>query len=94
MTTSESIALRIQPRSLRTEVVGLRDDAVVIRLTARPVEGPPNEAMRRFASERLGVALSRVVLVRGQSSWGKWMAVEEFSDDVLRCALLGMSAPQ
>ena len=94
MTTSGSIALWIQPRSRRNEVVGLRDDAVVIRLTAPPVEGAANEALRRFVAERLGIAPSRVALVRGQSSRRKWIAVEGFSVDEVRCALLGLSGRQ
>jgi uncharacterized protein (TIGR00251 family) len=94
MTVSEIIALRIQPRSRRNEVVGLRDDAVVIRLTAPPVEGAANEALRRFVAERLGVAPSRVTLVRGQSSRRKWIAVDGFSVDEVRCALLGLSGRQ
>ena len=94
MTASESIALWIQPRSRRNEVVGLRDDAVVIRLTAQPVEGAANEALQRFIAERLGVAASRVALVRGQSSRRKWIAVEGFSVDEVRCALLGLSGRQ
>jgi uncharacterized protein (TIGR00251 family) len=93
MTTSGSIALWIQPRSRRNEVVGLRDDAVVIRLTAPPVEGAANEALRRFVAERLGVASSRVALVRGQSSRRKWIAVEGFSAVEVRCALLGVRDP-
>ncbi len=94
MTASESIALWIQPRSRRNEVVGVRNDAVVIRLTAPPVAGAANEALRRFVAERLGVAPSRVALVRGQSSRRKWIAVEGFSADEVRSTLLGVSAPQ
>ncbi|MCP9801873.1 DUF167 domain-containing protein [Synechococcus sp. RedBA-s] len=94
MTTRESIALWIHPSSRRNEVVGLRDDAVVIRLTAPPVEGAANESFRRFVAERLCVAPSRVTLVRGQSSRRKWIAVEGFSVDEVRCALLELSAPQ
>jgi uncharacterized protein (TIGR00251 family) len=94
MTTSESIAPWIQPNSRRNEVVELRDDAVVIRLTAPPVGGAANKALRQFVVERLGIAPSRVALVCGQSRRRKWIAVEGFSADQVRCALLGLSDPQ
>ncbi|MCP9841668.1 DUF167 domain-containing protein [Synechococcus sp. J7-Johnson] len=94
MKASASIALWIQPRSRRNEVVGMRDDAVVIRLTAPPVDGAANEALRSFVAERLGIAPSRVALVRGQSSRRKWIAVEGLSVDRVRCALLGVSHTQ
>ena len=39
------IAVRLQPRSNRDEVVGERAGAVVIRTTAPPVDGKANAAL-------------------------------------------------
>jgi uncharacterized protein (TIGR00251 family) len=88
MVADDKLALWIQPRSHCDEVVGLREEAVVIRLTAPPVEGAANEALRRFVARRLGVATSRVSVVRGQRSRSKWIAVEGFNAEKLRIALL------
>ena len=50
------LAIRVQPRAKRTEVAGERDGAVVIRVSAPPVDGKANEAVCKLIAERLGVA--------------------------------------
>jgi uncharacterized protein YggU (UPF0235/DUF167 family) len=39
------LAIRVQPRARRSEVAGEREGAVVIRVTAPPVDGRANEAV-------------------------------------------------
>jgi uncharacterized protein YggU (UPF0235/DUF167 family) len=61
---------------------------VAIRLAAPPVGGAANKALCRFVADRLEVAASHVRLVRGQASRRKWIAVEGFSAEEVRRALL------
>jgi uncharacterized protein len=68
------IALHVQPRASRTEMVGLHGDAIRVRLAAPPVDGAANEALVRYLAERLGVARKAVRLVSGSS--GRRKAVE------------------
>ena len=49
------LAIRVQPRAKRTEVAGERGGAVVIRVSAPPVDGKANEAVCKLIAERLGV---------------------------------------
>ena len=77
----------IQPRGRRDDVIGLRKDAVAIRLTAPPVDGAANKALCRFIADRMGVAASRVRIVRGQTSRSKEIAVEGFSPEAVRRVL-------
>ena len=70
------IAVRVQPRARRDEVAGERDGAVLVRVTAPPVEGKANEAVRRLLAKRLGIAPGRVSVVRGASSRHKLVEID------------------
>jgi uncharacterized protein (TIGR00251 family) len=82
------ITVRVTPRASRDEVVGWRDDGVLlVRLTAPPVEGRANVALCRLIARALRVAPSRVSVVRGERSRDKVVRVEGFDADSLREAL-------
>jgi hypothetical protein len=70
------IAVQVQPRASRTEVVGLHGDSIRIRLAAPPVDGAANEALVRFLAETLGVARGAVTIVSGHAGRRKLVAVE------------------
>lgn len=70
------IALHVQPRAARTEVVGRHGDALKLRLAAPPVDGAANEALVRFLAEALAVPRSAVTLLAGPASRAKAVHVE------------------
>ena len=82
------LAIRVQPRAKRTEVAGERAGAVVIRVSAPPVDGKANEAVRTLVAERAGVPRSAVRIVRGEGARDKQIRVDGLSDAQLRQALL------
>jgi len=65
----------IQPRGSRNEIVGLKGDALKIRLTAPPVQGAANKMCIEFLAKSLKVRKSDVEIVRGQSSRTKQIMV-------------------
>jgi uncharacterized protein (TIGR00251 family) len=83
------IAIRLQPRAKREEVVGERAGAVVIRVTAPPVDGKANAALCTLVAKAAGVASSHVEVVRGHTSRDKVVRVSGLTDQDLRAALLG-----
>lgn len=83
-----AVRIRVQPRARREEVVGERDGAIVIRLTAPPVEGRANEALRRLIAKRAGTAKGAVEIVRGAGGRDKLVAVEGLGAAKLRDLLL------
>jgi hypothetical protein len=87
--TSIDLHVRLQPRARRDEVVGERADAIVIRVTAPPVDGKANAALCAFVARAAGVAPSRVSVVRGHSARDKVVRVEGAEEMALRHALLG-----
>ncbi len=76
--------VRVLPRSKRDEVVGLHGDALKIRLTAPPVKGKANRALREFLAERLGVSPSAVEILSGHTSRQKRVRVKGISADAVR----------
>ncbi|MCK6526200.1 DUF167 domain-containing protein [Myxococcota bacterium] len=80
--------MRVQPGARRDEVVGVVDGALRVKVRAPPVEGAANEAVRRLlAKEVLGIAPSRVVLARGESSRDKEFEVRGLTPDEVRAAV-------
>jgi uncharacterized protein (TIGR00251 family) len=59
------LKVRVQPGSSRNEVAGMRDGAVIVRVTAAPVEGKANQAACKLLAERAGIPPTRVEVVRG-----------------------------
>jgi uncharacterized protein (TIGR00251 family) len=79
--------MRVQPGASREAIVGERDGAFVVRLTAPPVEGRANEALRKLIAKRLGVAKGRVTVVRGARARDKVVRIEGVGDAEVRRAL-------
>jgi hypothetical protein len=70
-----TLRVRVQPRASRDAVSGERDGALVVRLTAPPVEGAANDALARFLGKALGVAPSAVRVVSGAAGRNKIVSV-------------------
>lgn len=69
------LTVRVKPGSSRTGVGGDHDGALVIRVTARAVDGKATESALRALAEALGVRRSEVTLVTGASSRTKLVDV-------------------
>ena len=82
------VSIRLQPRAKREEVVGERGGAIVIRVTAPPVDGKANAALCAFLAKAAHVPSSHVQVVRGQTSRDKVVRVEGVTLQALRDALL------
>ena len=72
---SLTLRVRVQPRASKDALGGEREGALVVRLTAPPVEGAANEALARFLGKTLGVAPSAVRVRSGASGRNKVVSV-------------------
>ena len=70
-----TLRVRVQPRASRDGLSGEREGALVVRLTAPPVEGAANEALSRLLGKTLGVAPSAVRVVSGATGRNKVVSV-------------------
>jgi len=59
------IDVHVMPNAAKTQIQGLHDGALRVRLQAPPVDGKANLALQAWLAETLGVPKSAVELVRG-----------------------------
>ena len=76
------LAVRVQPHASRNQVVmstgkiyGRNPEKISLRVTAPPVEGAANIACRAFLAQLLGIAQSRILLVKGELSRNKLLRI-------------------
>jgi hypothetical protein len=69
------IALQIAPNAKKSEVVGVVEDALKLKLQAQPIEGKANEALVKFLAKSLSVPRGAVVITHGQTSKRKLVEV-------------------
>ena len=73
------IKVRAVPRSSRNQIIGVEDGVYKIKLTAPPVDGKANKALREFLAKRLGLARGSVEIVSGERSRQKSVRIHGLS---------------
>ncbi len=71
--------VRVAPRASRNRVIGVQDGALKVALTAPPVDGAANEALKKLLAKTLGVSKSDVEILRGDSARIKVLRVHGVS---------------
>ncbi|MGI8336822.1 DUF167 domain-containing protein [Actinomadura scrupuli] len=79
------VAIRVRPGGARTQVGGAHGDALVVKVTARAVDGRATEAALRAVAGALGLRRREVRLVSGRTSRDK---VVEIEADVAQVTLM------
>lgn len=74
---------------IMTDIDGLLDGALKIRLAAPPVDGAANAAARDFLAEAAGLRRSEVVLLSGEKSRNKTFLLRGLPPEQARQKLLG-----
>jgi hypothetical protein len=69
------LELHVQPGAKRTEIAGLHDGRLKIRLAARAVEGAANAALVGFLAEKFGVRKTDVTIESGENARRKRVSV-------------------
>jgi uncharacterized protein (TIGR00251 family) len=83
------VTVRVRPGASRTHVGGSHDGALVVRVTARAVEGQATEAVLGALAGAFDVRRRCVTLVSGITSRTKIVDVEGGSTEVLERLLAG-----
>ncbi|WP_264158735.1 DUF167 domain-containing protein [Noviherbaspirillum aerium] len=82
------MTVQVQPNARKSEIAGLHDDAVKIRLQAPPVDGKANEALIRFIADLLDIPKSRVAISHGQASRRKLVEISGAkADEAIRSVI-------
>ncbi|PWF45519.1 DUF167 domain-containing protein [Massilia glaciei] len=69
------LAVQITPNAKRTEVVGVHDDVLKLKLQAQPIEGKANEALVRFLADALTLPRSAITITHGHTNKRKLIEV-------------------
>jgi uncharacterized protein (TIGR00251 family) len=82
-TTNEGvlIAVREVPRAARAGLAGIRDNALLVRLHAAPVEGAANAELIQVLADTLGIARRAVSISSGERSRRKTVLIRGLSAD-------------
>lgn len=70
------VAVRVIPRAARTEIAGIRNGSLLVRLAAPPVDGAANDALITFLATVFDLPRRAVILSSGQHSREKRVMVE------------------
>jgi len=82
-----TVALYVQPRASRTEIVGEQDGALKIRLTSPPVDGAANKLCCEFIAKHCGVPKRNVTLLSGETSRHKRLLIVGVDASTVAAAL-------
>ncbi len=84
-----ALAVRVTPRASRNEIAEILSDGTVrIRLTAPPVEGKANEALRAFLAEIIGVPRSKIEIVAGDTGRDKLVSILDMDAEAVHRKIL------
>jgi uncharacterized protein len=83
-----ALKLRIVPNAKRNEIAGEYGDAVKVKVAAPAVDGKANAALLEFLAAKLDVPVRAVMLVAGEKSRDKLVAVEGVVPEEVRRRLL------
>lgn len=85
-TTDAGIAvdIRVIPRARRSELGGIRDDRLVVRLAAPPVDGAANQALIEFLADLLERPRRAIRLLSGETSRSKRVEVQGMTLEQVR----------
>ena len=62
------IDVRVIPRAGKSALAGTRDDAILVRLNAPPVDGAANAELIELLASALGIPKRSIVIVGGERS--------------------------
>jgi uncharacterized protein (TIGR00251 family) len=89
------IEVRVVPRAGRSGIAGTRGDALLVRLSAAPVEGAANGELIEVLARALGVPKRSVAIESGERSKQKRVRVEGLSErEAIAALTLSIDGPR
>jgi uncharacterized protein len=83
------LAVKITPNAGRNEITGFKEGIWQVKISAPPDKGKANKELVDFLSTRLGVRKAAILIVKGQTSRNKVIAVENLSSEQILKRLSG-----
>jgi len=67
--------VRVIPRAAKSQITGRRDDALLVRLNAPPVDGAANTELMKLLAQVLGIPKRNIEIVAGHRSRTKRLKI-------------------
>jgi len=77
------IVVRVQPNAGRSEVLGVKNGYLRIKLAAPPVKGKANQELLRLLSDVLKISKSNIAIKKGMTSKTKVIGISGLSQEQL-----------
>jgi hypothetical protein len=80
--TEEGVVLnvRVQPKASRSEVVGVHDGGLKVKVTSAPEGGKANREVIKLLAEYFGVNKSSIRIIRGETSREKVIEIKNLKE--------------
>jgi hypothetical protein len=82
-----TITVRVVPRASKSEIVGMHDGCIKVRLAAPPVDGAANAELGKVLAKAFGVSKSGVEILSGETSKTKRVRIIGASDATIASVL-------
>ncbi|MEQ1758691.1 MAG: DUF167 domain-containing protein [Vicinamibacterales bacterium] len=80
------VTIRVIPRASGSAVAGVRDDALLVRLTAPPVDGAANDALIKLLARTCDVPSRAITVLAGERGRRKTVQITGMTAEaVARC---------
>jgi len=81
------ISVRVVPRASKSEIVGMHEGVLKVRIASAPVDGAANAELVKVLAKHFGIGRSAVEIVSGEASKNKRirianMSVEAFEENL------------
>lgn len=70
------LSIYLQPKASKDAILGLHDNEIKVSITAPPVDGKANQHLIKFLAKLVGVAKSKVTILKGELSRHKQIKIE------------------
>lgn len=82
-----TINIYVVPRSSKSEIVGIYNNCLKIRLKSPPVDNAANEELIRFLADKLKIPKKNIEIIKGHNQKKKIISIEQYDLSALRYCL-------
>ena len=82
------LTIYLQPGAKKSEICGMHDSNIKIKVNSPPIDGKANEALIQFLSDFLSLPKSAIRLISGHKSRIKRVGITGMPEDVVMRKLL------
>lgn len=81
------VQVKVQPNAGSNQVLGLANGVWRIKISAPPDKGKANKELIQFLSDMLGQKKDNIIIVKGQTSHNKLIAIEGLTQAAVNARL-------